>query len=104
MVLQTLGVIFLIAFMVEALTEAVLGQLFDRVPVLQNWKWTLMYAAMAVGIVASFIYQFDLVSLLGMWLGVNIPLHAFGMVLTGLAIGRGANFIHDIITKFFAKS
>ena len=103
-VLGTLGVIFLASFLVEALVEATLGQVFDKVAKLAQFKWTLMYAAMVVGVVGAFIYSFDLIHLLGEWLNAPMPVHPFGEILTGLAIGRGSNFIHDLITKFFAKA
>ncbi len=102
-VLSTLGVILLLAFLVEALVEYIFGQLVEHVAVLKPYSWALMYVALAVGVAGAFIYRFDLIYLIGGWLESPIEMHPFGIVLTGLAIGRGASFIHDIIQRFFAS-
>jgi uncharacterized membrane protein AbrB (regulator of aidB expression) len=100
-VLGILAVIFLMAFLVEALVEYVFGKPFDHVEILKPYKWLLMYIALAVGVAGAFIYQFDVIHLLSDWLKVPIAVHPFGMALTGLMIGRGSNFVHDVIKKFF---
>lgn len=102
-VLSILGVIFLLAFLVEALVEYLFGQACEHVAVLKPYQWLLIYVSAAVGIVGAFVYQFDLLSLLGSYLGADIPVTPFGIVLTGLAIGRGANWLHDAVVKFFVK-
>jgi hypothetical protein len=33
-----------------------------------------------------------------------IPVTTFGYIVTGAAIGRGSNYLHDLVKKFFAKS
>lgn len=99
-VIATLGVILLVSFLVEALTEAVLGEPFNHYPALQPHKWLLKYASFAAGIGGAFVYQFDFVSLAGVYLGQQINLTPYGIVLTGLAIGRGAQFVHDVIVQF----
>lgn len=102
--LAILGVILLLAFLVESLVEYLFGPVFDKIPKLTKAKWSLMYIAMAVGIAGAFVYSFDLLYLLGQFLGVEISLTPYGIVLTGMAIGRGSNYLHDILTKFFSKS
>ena len=97
-------VVLLLAFLVESLTEYLFGTPFDKIPKLTPFKWLLMYAAMLIGIGGAFVYQLDLVSILGAYIGLAISPGPFGMVMTGAAIGRGSNFVHDIITKFFTKS
>jgi hypothetical protein len=100
-VLSVLGIILLLSFLVEALVEFLFGQFCDHIPALEPYKWLSFVFAMIAGVTGSFIYQFDLMHLVGEWLGSPIPIHAFGITLTGLAIGRGSNFIHDVISKFF---
>jgi len=78
------------ALIVERLTEWVFGTLFDRVERLKPYRWALMYCAAALGIVAAFSYSLDLFALAGQ------PASVFGKVLTGVAIGGGANLIHDL--------
>ena len=102
-VIGTLGIILFMAFLVESLVEYFFGEIANHVPALERWKWILMYVAAAVGIVAAFIYQFDLISLIASWLEVELNASPFGIALTGLAIGRGANYIHQIISAYFPK-
>jgi len=50
----------------------------------------------AVGVVIAYELQIDVFALLE-----ARPVHAwFGWALTGLLIGRGANWIHDLIKRF----
>jgi hypothetical protein len=102
-VLVTMGILFLLAFLVEALVEAVFGTLFDKVPALTPYKWTLMYIAFVVGIIGAFVYRFDLMYLLAVYLDdkATLTITTFGTVLTGLGIGRGSNFLHDLFMRWF---
>jgi hypothetical protein len=102
-VLSILAVIFLLAFLTESLVEYLFGAVIDHVPALQPYNWTLMYVAAAVGVAGAFIYQFDLIHLLGDFVEAPIPVHWFGVLLTGLAIGRGAQYLHDLVEKYFIK-
>ena len=102
-VFAILAVIFLLSFLVESLVEYLFGQFFSHIPSLNPYSWTLMYISAIVGVVAAFVYQFDLISLLGSYVGQPIPINSLGIVLTGLAIGRGANYLHDLVAKFFVK-
>lgn len=102
-VLSTLGVIFLLAFLVESLTEYLFGQLVDHVPALTRHKWALIYVSMAIGVLGAFVYQFDLIYLLGQFLGADTPHHWLGVLFTGAAVGRGANYLHDLVTRYFVK-
>jgi hypothetical protein len=109
-ILGILAVIFLMAFMVESLVEYLFGQAVSHLPILQPYAWLLMYAAAIVGVIGAFLYGFDLLYLLGNYLGVPVdayPIMAsptwFGTLLTGLAIGRGSNYLHDLVAKFFVK-
>jgi hypothetical protein len=103
-ILGTLGIILLLAFTLEAMIEYFLGAWFEHVPQVQKYKWLTIYIAAVAGVVGAIIYQFDLIYLIGQWLETPIKSHIFGVVLTGLAIGRGSNFIHDLIKRFFASN
>jgi hypothetical protein len=102
-ILSILAVILLMAFLVESLVEYFFGAIVNNVPKLAPYKWLLMYVAAGVGVAGAFIYKFDLLYLLGGFMEVNIPSTWFGVLLTGLGIGRGSNFIHDIVQKYFIK-
>ena len=50
----------------------------------------------AVGIGIAWELQLDIFGLLGVW-----PLHPIvGNIITGLLIGRGSNYLHDLIKKW----
>ncbi|KKM08406.1 hypothetical protein SY88_23750 [Clostridiales bacterium PH28_bin88] len=99
----TLALIMAVAFLVETLVEAVFGRIIDHVPALQPYKWALVYVAVAAGIVGAFIYQFDLLYLLGVFVDSPVGITPFGLAVTGVAIGMGASYIHQFITRFFPK-
>ena len=80
----------------EGLVEYVLGTLFDKIEKLAPFKWTLMYASLAVGIALAFYYGLDVVNI-----GLGLPFSPVGIILTGVVMGRGANFVNDIWQRFF---
>jgi hypothetical protein len=69
-----------------------------------------MYIAIAVGILATLIYRFDVIYLLATYLGLDKTIPIFqnvtviGMIITGVAIGKGSNYLHDFLKRFFVKS
>jgi hypothetical protein len=67
-----------------------LGTPFNKFPALAPYKWALMYAAGALGVAGALIYDLDLMALAGLAPSV------FGQVLTGIAVGGGANLIHQV--------
>ena len=98
----SLMIIFILAFLIESLVEAVLGTPFDKIEKLKPYKWTLMYIALLAGIIGAFVYRFDLLFILGGYIGARIEQTSFGIALTGLAIGRGSNYLHDLVTNLLA--
>lgn len=98
-----LGVAVFLAFLVESTVEYLLGTPMDKVQKLTPYKWLLMYAAMGVGLLGAFVYKLDLIAQLGQSLGTPIQSTTLGIVLTGIAIGRGGNFISDLWGRFFKK-
>ena len=105
--LISLLVALLLAFLVESLTEFVFGKPFDKIPALTPHKWLLMYIALAIGVGVCFFYRLDLVSLLTQYASgapaPGISVSWVGMLLTGMAVGRGSNYLHDLIMRFFVK-
>jgi hypothetical protein len=102
-VFAIVGVIILFAFLVESLVEYIFGAIAEHVPVLKPYQWLLMYVAMAVGVLGAFVYKFDLINLASQFLEVDIPITTLGIVISGMAIGRGSNYIHQLVSKFFKK-
>ena len=104
-VLLILAIVLFIAFLIETLVEFVTSPIFDKIPVLTPHKWVVMYVAIAVAVFASFLYRLDLVFMLAQFLGVeSIPETIYGTAITGVAIGKGSNYLHDLFKKFFVKS
>lgn len=98
-----LAIIFLLAFLVETLVEFSFGDLFDKFPKISPYKWTLKYIAIAVGLVGTFHYNIDIMQIAGKVLSVDPPILSswYGTAITGIAVGKGSNYVHQFIVKFF---
>lgn len=66
-----------------------------------GWKGIIMRTLSALfGIVIALEYALNLPGLIGM-----VPRHAwFGVVLTGVLLGRGSNWVHAFVEKWISKS
>jgi hypothetical protein len=97
-----LAISLTLAFLNESMVEYLFGTVFDKVPSLEPYRWLLMYVAAATGVGMAFYYQLDLISLIQQGvLGLELaPVTPIGMVLTGLGIGRGANYLNDFVSRF----
>jgi hypothetical protein len=96
---------FALAFLVESFTEYLAGTPMDHVAAIQRFKWLLMYLAAVAGVGLAFYYRLDLI---GMIPAVVDPAREatatpVGMALTGLGLGRGANWLHDFVMGFIVK-
>ena len=80
----------------EGAVEYILGTLFDKVVKLGPFKWMLMYVSLGLGIFLAFYYVLDIVVLFGQ------PETPVGTVLTGIVMGRGANFVNDVWQKYIS--
>ena len=85
-----------LAVLIESMTEYIFGTVADHVPALVPYKWLLMYVAAAWGVGVCIYYQVDLISLI-----FQQEPTVVGVVMTGLAVGRGSNYLHQFISKFF---
>ena len=89
-----------LAFITESMTEYIFAVWFDlaakRWPVLVEIA-PLRYVAMLVGVGLAFAYQLDL---LYAAFGVVAGAPYVGILITGLAIGRGANWLHDFASRY----
>ena len=90
-----------LAFLAESMTEYVFSVWLD----LAKQKWPILetiqplrYVAMVVGVGLAFAYRLDL--LLAAF--PNMPPFApwVGILLTGMAIGRGSNYLHDFWIEY----
>ena len=104
-VIGIMALIFLLSFLVESLVEAAFGGWLGLIERLESYRaMILLYIAFAAGVLGAWVYRFDLVQIASVWLKAEVPCTPFGITLTGLAIGRGSHFIHDIFKRFIAQS
>lgn len=87
---------FALAFLIESLVEYIFGEPINHIPKIVPYKWLLMYVSAIAGVLLSLFYKLDLLALIMAREGTIV-----GMVITGLAIGRGSNFLHQFVSKFF---
>lgn len=119
-VLTIAMIILFLAFLAETLTELIFGTVANLLEsiwpkleaVLERPKFrtgVIQLFAIGVGIAGAFIYRFDVIYLLGQYLQefagapLLIPITGFGIVITGVAIGKGSNYIHDLWKRFLVK-
>jgi hypothetical protein len=57
------------------------------------------YAAASVGVALCFLYQVDVVALVGL----NPVWQPGAFIVTGLLIGRGSNFVHDFVKTYLTS-
>ena len=60
----------------------------------KDFKWQIL-AAMGLGVLSAIAFGLDLFALAG----INSQIPYFGMVLTGILLSRGSNYIFDIFKK-----
>lgn len=84
--MQTIAIVFILATLVEGLIEY-LGS-----PLPSTLK---PYAAALLGVVVCVVYNADLLAALG----YSAVFPYAGAILTGFVIGRGSNYLNDIISR-----
>lgn len=92
---EKLALAFTLAFLAESMTEYVFGQAVDHVAKLASFRWALMYVALAVGVGLTYFYQVDLLALIAG--EADTPV---GFAMSGLVVGRGANYLHDFVSRY----
>lgn len=103
MAVWMLVLLALMGVLVEGSVEYLFGTAFDKWSVLTPHKWALMYLSVAVGIGVSFYYSVDFVALAVNAAGAQMATNWVGILFTGIIIGRGSNYVNDLISKWFAK-
>ena len=103
-----LTILLVFAMLVEMLVEYLFKPLIPSQPVGEGlapapWYHRLpyaRYAAALVGVGLAIYYQLDLLSMLFPDYLANLV----GMILTGLLLSRGANYLHDWIANPIVKT
>lgn len=95
--------ILFLAFLAEALTEYLAAPLVkgegSRHPAAASPLY-LRYIAVAVGVLLALAYRADLLAMMGLcavtpWVGY---------IVTGILIGRGSNFLNDLVDRWLAPA
>lgn len=87
-----LQILLALAVIVERLTEYVFGTLFDKITALEQFRWTIKYLALCLGVFVALSFKIDLLTL------IELEPSTLGMVLTGIAVGGGSNLLHEVIS------
>lgn len=87
--------VFLLAFVAEAMTEYLFAELLNRFRGGQ-YCFVLKYIACAVGICFSIAYRIDILEMVA---GLEPATPWVGWVISGAIIGRGSNFLNDVIDR-----
>jgi hypothetical protein len=102
--LPTITAILILATLVESLVEYLIRPIVKPQaptpePAAVTWRdMALRYVAALVGVALCILYNADLLALVGL----VSPWPWIGSVITGIIIGRGANFVHDFSSRWLA--
>lgn len=92
--------LFLIALLIEIITEALqpilkpLSTWLESIPNIPETVEPMTYVTMLLGILFAFFFQADLLATLELTAVTPV-----GILVTGLIVGRGSNFLHDALTR-----
>lgn len=94
----------LFAFLIESMTEYLFGILVDCFPKLDPGRKALPFIPLFLGVMVMFYYNIDLVAVMVNLLPEqHMENNPIGIVFTGMMVGRGANFIHQLMSTYFPK-
>jgi hypothetical protein len=92
--------IFFASVVLAILIEKITGVIKDAIGVkLPAWVWFIISSGL--GIVLAILFQVDILSALGFVSPVAAAAYV-GQIITGIAIGAGSGFVHDVIDKLKA--
>jgi hypothetical protein len=97
-----LGLTFVLAFLGESAIEFLIAPVFN-IPKLVAYKDVLKYISALVGVGLAYAYQVDLVAIFQSVTTPTTPT-LVGIALTGIGIGRGSNWLHQFVSKFFPQA
>lgn len=96
-----------LAWLVESMTEFIFGKAVEYYESAARFRPLLAYVAMFFGIGLTVYYRIDLLSAMVDMIrdmgfdgaGFVIQPSLVGYVISGMAVGRGANYINDLISR-----
>ena len=89
--------VFFTLIVVAILSEAIWEILKNLIPNLNDKVWTYinLVGSLLVGILIAFIADVNIFALLS----IELKWPIVGIVMTGVLISRGSNYIHDLVGK-----
>ncbi len=90
--ITAISIVLMLAFFNESMVEWVFGEWLD--------KKVIKYVALAGGLALALVFQVQLLNNLA---GLHVNTWA-DMVLSGLVMGRGSQYVHDFYSKFLAPA
>ena len=104
-VLWLLLIVLFLATLNETLIEFLFGEILAKFA--PKVSWVLKYIAVVSAVVMVFIYRLDIVYLLAKfteteWQPLAEP-STLGIIITGIAVGKGSSYLHDLFKKYFVK-
>ena len=94
------AIALMLAFLAESMTEYLFGTPFEKIPRLKPFRWLLMYVSAAVGVGMALYWRIDIISLVSEIVETGFGYTPFGAILSGLAIGRGASYLHGLMNDY----
>jgi hypothetical protein len=98
--------ILILAAIVEAIVEYFIAPMVKpeteniKVPLQTDWRgMALRYSAAGIGVLLCILYDCDLLVVIGL----TTPIPYVGAIVTGLLIGRGANYINDFVDRWLVQ-
>ncbi len=98
--MEALTIVFVAALAVEGIWEALKHPFGDAIDWLDDntpLYWDKL-GTLVLGVLVAVFAQIDLLALVG----IELEIAVVGMILTGALIGRGSNFVHDLIDSIQA--
>lgn len=93
-----IAIILFFAAQVEAIVEYFIAPFFAKD--VDFHALSLRWISAVVGIVVAFFAGLNMYAVLG----ITLQFPIFGIIMTGIVISRGANYVNDVITWFRTKA
>lgn len=104
-ILWLLLIVLFIATLNETLIEFLFADLIFKY--LPKLNWTLKYIAVATAIGLAWAYRLDVIYMLASFVELDWQPFAqpqwWGILVTGIAVGKGSSYLHDLFKKYFVK-
>jgi hypothetical protein len=98
--LQTSVIIVVVSVLAEAVWEN-LKQLFPETGFIKSiWEYINKIGSLITGVLLALVTGVNIFPLLG----VNVKVEVLGVILTGILLGRGSNYVHDLLSKLKPKN